>query len=426
MKIKRILSAAMAAVMAASMCGCSVKVGTNKKLKDDYIVAEGKGESAKDKSGMTVSYGEFKKEYVYYLKAQNITDDSEESVAQTCKERRATIINYLINERIILDKARELGIETLTSEEMDEVEAEYDELIEEQIEYFGENADYGELATGEVVSDEDKRTRGNEEFDAYLAECGMTRDDLLMWQVNAAITNKVIDETVKDVGIEYSEAEEEFDKVVESVKELYAEDPYEYETGSGYTSVWLPEGSRKIKHVLLSFEDTFTDELTACRQNGDDEGADRLRAQKAEEMEQQTTEIINMLDNGADIDELIVEYSGDLTGSSMNPDGYLLIPNGQSFMAEFQQAAFELENIGDYKSCVTDYGVHIVMYAADAAVSDEDVKGFTDYLFDSLDTNKKNEYFSEQLEQWKKDYGFEIDYEALKIDEPSESATAES
>ncbi|MGN1119102.1 MAG: peptidylprolyl isomerase [Oscillospiraceae bacterium] len=419
MKFKQTMCAAAACVFLLS--GCSVKVGTQ--IKDSAVIAHATGEAAKGKDNMEIEYLDFKKEYRYYLRTQEITDDTAEDVADQCKERRESIINYLINERIILDKAKELGISTLTAEEMDAVEEEFNELVAEQVEYFGSIAEFGE-GTIEEISDADREQRGNEDFDAYLSDCGLTRDDLLMWQVNAAITNKVIEETVKDQGVEYSAAEEEFEKIVESVKQLYAEDPLEYETGSGYTSVWLPEGSRRIKHILLSFEDAFTTELQTCRENGDDEGADRLRAQKAEEMSEQTTELINMLDNGADFDELLTVYSGDLTGSSLNPDGYLLIPNGQSFMAEFQQAAYELENIGEYKTCVTDYGVHIVMYASDAAVSDEDIKGFVDYLYDSLDTNAKNEYFNETLQQWKEDYAFEIDYEAIKIDNPNATAEA--
>lgn len=424
MKIKKILSAALAAAMALSLCGCSVKVGTNKKVKDSAIVAQAKGEGYSGNEELRVTYGDFKKEYMYYLKSQGITDDSAEEVAQQCSERRATIINYLINEKIMLDKAKELGCGTLTSEEMDEVEAEYNEQIAEQVEYFGGAYDLGTSPTVEAGTAQSRS--GDEIFDEYLADCGLTRDDLLMWQVNSAITNKVIEEVTKDISIEYSEAETEFNNIADSIKELYESDVYEYETGSGYTSLWLPEGARHIKHVLLSFDSDFITELRTCRQNNDDEGANRLREQKAEEMQAQTDEIINMLDNGADIDELIVEYSGDSSGSLVNPDGYVLVPNGESYMAEFQQAAFELENVGDYKTCVTDYGVHIVMYASDAKVSDEEVKEFTDYLYDTLTQNKKNEYFSELLNQWKKDYAFEIDYDAIKIDEPSESATEEA
>lgn len=425
MKAGKILCLITAAAAALSMCGCSVKFGTNRKIKDDAVVAHAAGEAAQGKTGLDITYGEFRREYLYYLKARGITDDSEESVAETCKLQRSTIINYLISERIILDKAKEMGLDALTDEERAAVDEEFDAQVAEQVEYFGGKADYGTLAEGETVTDKDKEERGNADFDAYLAECGLTRDDLYMWQVNAALTNKVVDETVKDITVERSAAETEYENLVKSTKALYESDPAEYESGK-YSTVWLPEGARRIKHVLLKFDDAFTDELKTARENNDDEGADRLRAQKAEEMAQDTEDILNMLENGADIDELITVYSGDATGSSLNPDGYLLLPDGTSFMEEFQKAAFELENVGDITTCVTDYGVHIMLYAADAVITDEQKNEFIDYFEDALNTNAKNEYFNALLEQWEQEYGYETDYEALKTDAPAESAESAS
>ena len=46
-----------------------------------------------------------------------------------------------------------------------------------------------------------------------------------------------------------------------------------------------------------------------------------------------------MLDNGADFDELIAEYSADAAGSEMYPEGYTVIPNSVSHVKEFVEAA---------------------------------------------------------------------------------------
>lgn len=419
MKTKKILCLISAAAMAVSMCGCSIKLGTNKKIKDDVVVAHAAGAAAEGKTGLDITYGDFKKDYTYYLQANSITDDSEESVAETCKQQRETIINYLITERVILDKANEMGLGTLTDEELAELDEEFNAQVAEQVEYFGENANYGTLAEGETITDAQKEERGNAEFDAYLESCGLTRDDLYLWQINSVITNKVVDETVKDISVDRSEAETEFEELVNSVKELYESSPSDYESGS-YSSVWVPDGSRRIKHVLLSFEDSVQDEITSLRSADDAQGADELREEKAQEFAEQTEEIVNMLVNGADIDELILVYSGDSASSSLYPDGYLLLPNGTTFMDEFQQAAFEIEEIGGVITCVTDYGVHILQYVSDAVVSEEDKNEFIDYFDDTLNTNAKNEYFNNLLEQWEEEYGYEINYDALKIDDPAD------
>lgn len=421
MKRIRILhtAAAISAACAVLLSGCSVKFGTNFKPDDNAVVAQ------PTKSGvsedMKIKYIEFSKEYKYYLKTQSIPDDTAEGVAEQCAEQRETIINYLINEKIIMEKAEELGVSTLTEEEMDAVEEEFGELVEEQVEYFGENADYGTAADSSSISDEEKKKRGNEEFDAYLADCGLDRDDLLMWQVSAKITEKVKEAATKDVTTEYSEAQAKFDSYVDSIKQLYADNVSEYESGS-YSAFWVPEGARRIKHILVGFSDTLTDEITACRDNGDDAGADRLRSQAAEDQQAKVDEIMGRIDEGVPFDDLLTLYSADLTGSSLYPDGYLLVPGGTSFMAEFQQAAFEMSEIGDITTCVTDYGVHIMLYASDAVVTDEEIKSYVDYIYETLDEGKKDNAFSEKLAEWKAEYSYDIDYDALDLTPPDEAS----
>lgn len=419
MKIKKIACAAAAVLTALTIGGCSVKVGTNAAVKDDKVVAESTAENT-DK--IEITYLDFKKEYLYFLKGQGITDDSEESVAALCKSQRETIINYLINERVILEKAKELGLDKLTDEEMDAVEEEYDRMVLRQIAYFAGLTNVDPEVS--PLTDEQTET-GNKGFDEYLASCGLTRDDLLVWQVSAAVTNKLREDTVKDVSADYSEAEETFSSYVESIKALYESNQLEYESGV-YSAYWVPDGSRRIKHILLGFEDTFTDELGQMRDSGDDEGADKLREEKAAEFSETSEKIINMLDNGADFDELIEEYSADKAGSEANPDGYLLVPDSQLYMEEFTEMGQSLENIGDYDTALTDYGVHIVLYADDARVTEESIQGYKDYIYELLDSDVKNTHFNDTLREWREAYKFEIDYDALKIDEPAAAQTNES
>lgn len=414
MNIKKAACAAATVLTALVIGGCSVKVGTNTEIKDDKVVAESTAENTEK---IEITYLDFKKEYLYYLKGQGITDDSEESVAARCKTQRETIINYLINEKVILEKAKELGLDKLSTEEMDAVEEEYDRMVLRQIAYFAGLTDVDPEVT--PLTDEQTET-GNKGFDDYLASCGLTRDDLLVWQVSAAVTNKLREDTVKDVSVERSEAEATFNDYVDSIKNLYESNQVEYESGV-YSAYWIPEGSRRIKHILLGFQDTFTDELGQMRENGDNEGADKLREEKSAEFAETKEKIINMLDNGADFDELIDEYSADKEGSSANPDGYLLVPDSQLYMEEFTEMGQSLENIGDYDTTLTDYGLHIVLYAGDAVVTKESAESYVDYIFELLNDEKKDVYFNDSLKEWRDAYKFKTDYDALKIDEPAES-----
>lgn len=420
MNIKKTVCAAAAVLTALTIGGCSVKMGTNAKIKDDRVVAESTAENA---GKLEITYLDFKKEYLYFLKGQGITDDSEESVAARCKTQRETIINYLINEKVILEKARELSVDKLSEEEMDAVEEEYDRMVLRQVAYFAGVTNTDPEVT--PLTDEQTET-GNKGFDEYLADCGLTRDDLLVWQVSAAVTEKVREEVTRDVNVERSEAEETFGEYVESIKALYESNQAEYE-GGVYSAYWVPDGSRRIKHILLGFDTAFTDELGEMRESGDDEGADKLREEKAAEFAETSEKIANMLDNGADFDELIEEYSADKEGSAANPDGYLVVPDSRLYMEEFAEAAKTLENIGDRCTALTDYGLHIMLYADDARVTEESAKGYIDYIEELLNDEKKGTFFSDSLTEWRRSYKFKIDNEALKIDEQTEpAASAES
>lgn len=437
MNIGKIFSAGTALILAAALSGCSVRVGTNSSdnsssldsssldpsssvtesdsgdsgktpPKDPgYIVAEPQGDFGDE---MKITYGDFDREYKFALNGAEIEDDTEESVAEQCKTQRETIINYLVNERIILKKAGELGVKTLTEEEMNSAEEQFNAEVEEQVKYYAGKADFGDRDES-TITDDERRERGEKDFDKYLESCGLIRDDLLVWAVNSIITNKLIAEIGKSV--EYSAAEESFKDYEEKIKQLYTDNIAEYEQG-GFTQVWVPEGSRMIKHILLGFDTEIQTELEAKRSAGDDEEADKLREEKAAELQSKIDEVQRKLDDGEDFKTLMMEYSNDAAGSSMYPDGYVVVPDGIIFMDEFQEAAFEMEKIGDRTVCVTDYGVHIMIYADDAKVDPNNVKEFTDYLYDQLIQSK----FSEKMEEWKTEYNYRIDYEALRLDAP--------
>ncbi len=417
MKLNKILCAGTAVILAGALGGCSMKFGTKSEPKPDAVVAE--PTNGGDDS-MKITYADFKKEYVYALNGAGIEDDTEESLAERCKTERNTIITYLINERIIHKKAAEMGVFTLTDEEMNAVEESFNSELEEQIEEFAKEAvsDTAQSGATSELSDEEKHELGSQRLDEFLKSCDMTRDDLLTWQVSSAITQKLREEIGKSVG--YSKAEEAFLGYEEKIKQLYNDDISQYEQG-GFTAVWVPEGARMIKHILLGFDEDTQDEITANRQKGDDDAADKLRKEKAEELQNEVDEVQKKLDDGGDFQTIMLEYSSDSASSSMYPDGYVVIPNGTSYMKEFQEAAFVPEKIGDRTVCVTDYGVHIMIYADDAKVSDEQQKSFTDYLYEQL----KSTEFDKKMKEWNDEYAYKIDYKALRLDDP-ESSTGSS
>ncbi len=434
MKTVKILSTVAACALICSLAGCSIKTGTSRfdsiitsmDVSDDTIIASPKGEGIGNADALAISYETFKKDYLYQLKyyvtAYGIKSDTEESYKETFDNIRNTTINYMIEEAVILDKAKKYGADRFTQEELDQLEADYQENLQVQFESFGKNADYGTLEDGDTVTTEEMLIRGEEEFDKYLADCGMTTDDLLTWQRNALIATKLKEEITKDITIDRSEAEDVLADYVETIKELYKTDPTQYEAGGAYSSFWLPEGSRDIKHILIAIDEADSDEIMAMRKSGDEEGANALRAEHLAPLEEKANEVIAKLDEGADFDELIQEYSADAPASEYYPDGYVVIPNSVSYVEDFVEAAFELENIGDYKLAASDYGWHIVLYADDAEVPQDEIDVYLDYVHKTLTESAKEKTYTDTIVEWLEEYDFEINYEALNIPVPEETA----
>lgn len=436
MNTRKFLSTIVTCAVICSLAGCSIKTGTSRfdsiiksvNISDDAIIASPKGENIENADKLAISYSDFKKEYLYQLKyyatSYGIESDTEEGYKESFDEIRATTINYMIEEAIILEKAKEYGADQFTQEELDQLEADYQSHLQEQYESFGKNADYGSLEEGDTLSTEEILIRGEEEFDKYLADCGMTTDDLLSWQRNALIATKLKEAVTKDITIDRSEAEDVLSDYIETIKEVYATDPVAYETGGSYTSFWLPEGSRDIKHILIAIDEADSDEVMALRKSGDEEGADALRAECLAPIEEKANEVLAKLDNGADFDALIKEYSADAAASEYYPDGYVVIPGSVTFVSDFVEAAFELENIGDYKLAASDYGWHIMLYADDAEVPQEDLDTYLEYVHETLTASAKEETYTNIIVQWLEEYDFEIDYNALNISAPVETAEA--
>ena len=422
LKFGKIFMSAAALLTAVSICGCSVKFGTNPK--DDSsnsvdlnkIIAKATvGDNLDD---LSVTYGEFEREYLYYLKSGRIDDDTAASVADTCKQRRETIINNIIIEKVVLKKAHEMNVDTITEDEQKELDEQFEANYKQQIRSIGENAAaYGyESDSSESHTEEEIEEIGEELFSKMLEESNMTLDVLKQWSKSALIGQKLMAELGKEVS--RSEAEEAVNESIESAKELYKSDVISYER-SNYTKIYIPEGSRMIKHILLGFSDEDMQQIQALRTDGKDGEADTLRAQKAAELADKAAEVEEKLDNGEDFMKLVSEYSADADGTAANPNGYLTVPDGKAYMEEFQKTAFEIGEVGGRKNCVTDYGVHIMVYDSEAKVNPDDLSAITDSVLEQL---RQNHYY-QRVYEWRDEYKFQIEYDLLRIDNPEDSSS---
>lgn len=417
MKFTRLFRSAAAIVLSATLCGCSIKFGTNIKPDNNHYVAKPSDSTLVDELGIT--YAEFMNDYTYYLNLLEISDDTQESVSDICKSYREEIIKTLILEKICTVKAEEYGISGLTEEEENQVKIAADSIINQRISFYAENADYGSVDPS-ALTEEEKKKRGGEELDKELAKYGFTRDDYYTKQRRYMLSYKLMQAVGEE--IDRSEAEKIFDDYAKVAKETYESSISDYEQ-SGISQYYIPEGSRYIKHILISFSNDDSTTLQTLRLTGDDEGADKLRAEKAEALDEKVNEVIGKLDAGENWDAVSNAYSADASASASYPDGYLVIPNGTTYMEEFQEAAFVPEKVGDRTVCVTDYGVHIMIYAADAKVKESEKQSIVNNIYNSL----VKQEFVDRTTKWIEEYGFydNMDYELLGIDSPEDEQTSQ-
>lgn len=405
MKLKKIIVFACIFLCAAILSGCELKFGTNPKVDPKTVVA--KPTRLCFTGELDVSYEDFSKEYLFYMNANDM--DEETSDAELCRQLRDSIITNIIYDKIMLLKAKEFGRDTLTDEETKAVQDEYDNEIENQIATFGENADYSDFPEGTEITDEMKKERGEQEFNKMLESCGMVREDIYGWIKNYYISQKMVNYYVDKV--DKTESEDMLNEYIEEIKSIYETDPVTYEQGS-YSTFWIPEGSRYIKHVLLGFDEETQAAIKKYRDEDNDLAADQLREEKAAELADKQAEVEKALDDGDKWEDIILQYSADATGSSAYPDGYLVVPNGGSYVEEFQEAAFVPENVGDRTVCISDYGVHIMIYASKAEVSEEQRNDILEYLSYNIAQNN----LAEEMNKWYEEYAFDIDKEALRLE----------
>ena len=426
-------------MLAVSLCGCSVSVGTNKypvklgtgKEPDmNAVVAHATG--GEDIEDMKITYEEFRREYAYVLVNNEIYSDTnlDTYLDAQVTAQRSKAINYLINEQIVVRKAKEYGVYELTAEEQAEVDEEYDGMVAEQIKRFGDAAaaelaasgtSDGETSEGETesvpeLSDEEKEKLGREKLDKMLSDCGMTYENLKWWAQSSRIADKLYDEVVKDISD--AEVNDGLKELIEESKEMYEKDMSVY-FQMGYSEVWLPEDTRLVKHILLGFDTEDRQKIYELRQDGKDDEADKAREEAAAKLEEKRAEVEQKMDDGASLDDLIKEYSADNAGTEANPDGYVVVPNDNRWMAEFTEGAFVPENIGDRTVAVTDYGVHIMVYAGNKTIKDSEREPYKQLVLNRLQQAR----YSEMMEKWLAEYAYEIDYAALRIEDPNAGAS---
>ena len=243
----------------------------------------------------------------------------------------------------------------------------------------------------------------NNAISALGTETTLTADDLAAQVTVAMESPKAVEPTAAPETEETTDAEAaedtEADTEAASVTTVSDRPVSTLATVSDLTANFTEEIDESLQEMAKELATAqaekafFETQLNNAKENG----WEHLNA-KAEE-------ILAKIDAGEDFDALIDEYNEDpgmaADSTARKNGGYAVCEGYTSFDADFLAAALALENVGDVSGQVrTQFGTHILLYAADVQQGPVGLDAVRDGLEASLLATKQDETYAAQVETW--------------------------
>ncbi len=446
-------TAAVAAILACTMMfsGCSDSIlsssGTDSTTSteniwtasDDDVVAWTTVDSLSDeeKDYYKIKFKDFYSEYSFTITNYGL-DETNTAYSAYAQYYRKNIIDMLTNEKLILKKAEELGLDTLSEDEIKEVETTYQKNLNDWYASFETKAkDALGISTSDTSETQDDATeekileKEKELFNEYISGFGLSEETFLKWQTNTAIQKKVNDYLIKDITVADSEVDDYITKLIAEAKSAYEKSVSDYANDSEYQKVWVPDDARRIKYIVVSIPSSDYAEINAKRNESgaDDAEIDKLRDEKLAEIKSKAeTALAKATADGADFDAVIKEYSSAYSEDTAGQTT-LVLNNKDGLSEALYNGVFGLENPGDVSGLIaTDGGYYIVKYESKATVSDSDINEYKKTVKEELLTSRQSDATNNAIEEWRNAVGYEYDYDKLNItkEEDTSSDSSES
>ena len=349
--------------------------------------------------GGVITAKEARNEYeyrAYYYNSFGLgEDDDTDSV-------KLEVLESLVEDAILRQKAEEFGLYELSSEDMAALEAQAQAAFEENVAY------YMAYRASEGKTDAELR----QETIEYLAGEDYTLEGVLETLRNQTWRDRLRAYITRDVMLADDDIEAYYLSELTAEELAYTADPLEYEYArmDGIPVLWNPEGYRRVKNILIGFrdEDAFTyAQLQLDLENAQNDGERALLFGEMDALYEGlmpiVSEVLDRLQAGEDFMLLVDEFSAD-EASRTEPSrstGYFVSAESQVYPTAFRDAAMAMESIGDISEPVRgDYGINILYYEADVvpgAVPYEEAWGWlTERALESL----RNKVYNETVEGW--------------------------
>ena len=394
---KKIISLFLAAAMLLTSAGCSDKVGSTAVGPVAYIEQPPEGAGSR----FDITYDEWHNEYLFNMAKGGYDEEIYADVAESFKQ---SIIDYLVQERIVLYFAELEGItaESLTEEDVayidEQVQASWDSWC---LTYEAE----AKAELGAAFTEEELYAKEFELFTAFMAESGLTPEVFYVWETNEVLQDKFIEKTADSIKEEDVAAFVQ--ETIDDAKEAYENEIALFE--NSYTAFYVPEGTRIVQQIYVKIDADAANEIKAYRNDGDDEKADSLLEAAAADVRPVIEEAYEKLLNGEDWLTVQEEYNKDDNGNNVD---YIVYPVSSYISPEITQAAMGIAEKGGVSEIIpNDTGFFILYYKDDRVFSDEEMDSLMDQAWEYL----KEQESVNKLNEFKEKYPYVYDYELMGI-----------
>ena len=340
---------------------------------------------------------------------------------ETLQAYREYLLNLLVQDTAVNIRAREMGYD-LTDEEKAEVDAEYDAMVQKNIEYYMENDFKGQ---------EDAEQKAREEYEKSLAEHNLTEEILRQNMYDQKMRLKLSDTLYAEVAAGDDAVQQAYEERVAEDKAKYENDLEAYETANAADSIsvfYHPENYKRFKHILIPMPQETTDKLDelyaeraklvteasalSLTKGEEDNAVISLRVQirdldetiasvKAEglaSIQAKAEEVLKKVQEGEDFDALIDEFGGDeqMQAYPYKQYGYLICQKSTGYDQDVKAAVMGLQKEGDVSSLVGSvYGYHIIKIIDTIEKGPRPFEEVQDILTQLIELTPKQQIFEE-------------------------------
>ena len=394
---KTIISAVALILTVLMVVGCNMIVYDAEKDKQTVIATV---------NGVDVVKGSIMDEIDTTLQYAGITDteDMTEEEQDSYDEIVDAAINELIEYELCRQHAEELGIQEVSEEQLANIDSTIQSGIDSYADYF-QSLYAEEENVDELVE---------EAIENYRSMYGIDNGSYRAQLVRNAYLNNAKDTLIGDYEPTTADLEEWQTVNGEQQKETFEANPSSLESYYGQPShLYMPDGVRYVKSILIGLDQEDMDEITALRGEGDEEGANALRKEKLKAIKERADEMLALATaEDADFDALIMEYSDD-EGLKVEPEateGYFVYEGKTSFDQDYVNAAMALKKVGDMTGLVeSDFGYFIIKYIGDADAGLLPLEGERlEYVTTATIETERSDLYDATMEEWKAESEIEI------------------